>query len=142
VISKTQRSALDTTTYFSARRMSGTNAGHGRSLRCISATANVNPSVLSALYRLVDDPVSVSIHENAVSVRKAFQQLPMIPAMKAAIAIRSGRESWRNVRPPLVPLRGVDMQSTVAMLESGERAVAMNGIDGPVNLRDLVDDDA
>lgn len=109
---------------------------------CISATANVNPSVLSALYRLADDPVSVSIHENAVSVRKAFQQLPMIPAMKAAIAVRSKRESWGNVRPPLVPLRGVDMQSTVAMLESGERAVAMNGIDGPVNLRDLVDDDA
>ena len=95
---------------------------------CISATANVNPAVLSALYRFADDPIAAYVQERAIAVRKAFQQLPMIPAMKAAIALRSGRESWKNVRPPLVPLIGADMKATVAMLESGEHAVRLRSL--------------
>ncbi|MFD1557478.1 dihydrodipicolinate synthase family protein [Paraburkholderia silviterrae] len=90
---------------------------------CISGTANVNPVMLSTLYRMAHEPVSAHLHENAVSIRKAFQQVPMIPAMKAAIALRTGRESWKNVRPPLVPYKTVDMRATVALLEAGERTL-------------------
>jgi len=37
-------------------------------------------------------------------VREAFEKLPLIAALKEAIARRTGDARWRAVRPPLVEL--------------------------------------
>jgi 4-hydroxy-tetrahydrodipicolinate synthase len=42
--------------------------------------------------------------ERLNKTRAIFQKMPIIPAMKAAIAEKSGDKVWANVRPPLVEL--------------------------------------
>ena len=68
---------------------------------CISATANVNPRNLADLFARALGADGKSLQERATQVRSVFQPLPMIAAMKHVIAAYSGREDWRNVRPPL-----------------------------------------
>ena len=67
---------------------------------CITATANVNaPMIVKAWLERTDD-AQAGIDE----VRSFFEQFPMIPALKAELARRTGDPSWRIVRPPLVEL--------------------------------------
>jgi 4-hydroxy-tetrahydrodipicolinate synthase len=49
--------------------------------------------------------------------RAAFAQFPMIPAMKAAIALKTGRKDWAHVRPPLVDLNVEQQQALAASLD-------------------------
>ncbi|MBY4896947.1 dihydrodipicolinate synthase family protein [Cupriavidus sp. AU9028] len=71
---------------------------------CITATANVNPGPIVALaqnWRSEDaDAQQAALNRT----RAAFQQYPMIAAMKEAIAEHSGDDAWRTVRPPLTEL--------------------------------------
>lgn len=67
---------------------------------CITATANVNARAIVQAFHQRTDEAQARIDE----VRAAYQQLPMIPALKEAIARRTGDEAWRIVRPPLVEL--------------------------------------
>lgn len=71
---------------------------------CITATGNVNPGPIAALYREWQSDQADALQQGLDAVRAIFQQFPMIPAMKAAIAQRSGDEGWATVRPPLVEL--------------------------------------
>ena len=65
---------------------------------CITATANVDAQLVRALY---DDP-SDEAQARATRAREAFESSPMIPALKAATARRTGDAEWLRVRPPLV----------------------------------------
>jgi 4-hydroxy-tetrahydrodipicolinate synthase len=75
---------------------------------CISATVNINPAAISALFRALDGgrpahetrPLQARVDE----VRSTFQSFELIPAMKSALAHFTGREAWKIVRPPLTPL--------------------------------------
>ena len=69
---------------------------------CISATANVNAPLIRALF---DDP-SDERQNRATAARATYESAPMIPALKAATAARTGDARWRNVRPPLVAAPG------------------------------------
>lgn len=71
---------------------------------CITATGNVNPTAILRLYREweADDAEAQQLALN--STRSIFQKYPIIPAMKAAIAWKSGDAGWATVRPPLVEL--------------------------------------
>ena len=75
---------------------------------CISATVNVNPAAIAALHRALEDgrPASETapLQEQVDDVRRTFQSFELIPAMKTALAHFTGREVWKNVRPPLVQL--------------------------------------
>ncbi len=71
---------------------------------CISATANVNPAAIAQLKREWRQADADARQAALDGVRGAFQRLPMIPALKAAIAHYSGDDSWPTVRPPLVAL--------------------------------------
>jgi 4-hydroxy-tetrahydrodipicolinate synthase len=76
-----------------------------RSLReggagCISATANVNAAGIARAFRERTDERQREID----AVRAAFDAFPLIPALKEAVALRTGDESWRLLRPPLVEL--------------------------------------
>ncbi len=77
---------------------------------CITATGNVNPAPIARLAR--DWRESDADRQQAAldAVRAIFQQFPMIPALKAAIAHHAGDRGWATVRPPLVELDGAQQR--------------------------------
>ncbi|MGY6271666.1 dihydrodipicolinate synthase family protein [Achromobacter denitrificans] len=99
---------------------------------CITATGNVNPGPIVALHRHWQEADADERQAGLNAIRNAFQQFPMIPAMKAAIAWKSGDAAWATVRPPLVELddaqtaalksaldgSGFDMPGATALAES------------------------
>ena len=76
----------------------------GGGVGCITATGNVNPGPIVALHQHWKEADADARQAGLDATRGVFQQFPMIPAMKAAIAWKSGREDWCCVRPPLVEL--------------------------------------
>jgi 4-hydroxy-tetrahydrodipicolinate synthase len=74
---------------------------------CITATGNVNPAPIARLAREWSEwEIPEADRQQAAldAVRAAFQQFPMIPALKAAIARYAADPGWVTVRPPLVEL--------------------------------------
>jgi 4-hydroxy-tetrahydrodipicolinate synthase len=71
---------------------------------CITATGNVNPGPIVHLYNTWQNANADDQQQRLDAQRAAFAQFTLIPAMKAAIAWKSGREDWSVVRPPLVEL--------------------------------------
>ncbi len=67
---------------------------------CITATANVNARALARAFRERTEDRQREID----AVRAAFERLPLIAALKEAVAQKTGDASWRAVRPPLVEL--------------------------------------
>ena len=70
----------------------------------ISATVNMNPAGIHALYEQWNAPQGATLQASADVIRKIFQSVPMIPAMKRAVAEFAKAPDWRIVRPPLVAL--------------------------------------
>jgi len=71
---------------------------------CISATVNMNPAGIHALYEKWSDPGGAELQSRADAIRGIFQALPMIPAMKRVVSEFAQHEDWRVVRPPLMAL--------------------------------------
>lgn len=71
---------------------------------CISATVNVNPAGIQRLYENWNGDETAQLQESADQIRKIFQAMPMIPAMKRVMAKVTGQPSWSVVRPPLTEL--------------------------------------
>lgn len=83
---------------------------------CISATVNVNPGGIQALYEGWNSTHGEALQTRADAVRNIFQSLPMIPAMKRTVAEFSNIPSWKTVRPPLLSLSDSDTRSLTAKL--------------------------
>jgi len=79
---------------------------------CITATGNVNPAAIVQLFKTWKNQDADAQQAKLDATRAAFAKFPMIPAMKAAIAWKSGRADWCTVRPPLVEL---DAQQQLAL---------------------------
>jgi 4-hydroxy-tetrahydrodipicolinate synthase len=71
---------------------------------CISATANVNPAAIHALYASWTSKNADASQAGLDAIRSIFQKYPMIPALKQAVAHWSRDPEWARVRPPLVEL--------------------------------------
>ncbi len=71
---------------------------------CISATANVNPGAIARLASTWREADADRQQAALDVVRATFARMPMIPALKAAIAQHAGVVDWGIVRPPLMPL--------------------------------------
>jgi 4-hydroxy-tetrahydrodipicolinate synthase len=84
---------------------------------CITATGNVNPSAIVQLYKTWRQADADEQQKKLDAQRAAFAQFPMIPAMKAAIALKTGRKDWAHVRPPLVDLTAEQQQALGASLD-------------------------
>ncbi len=84
---------------------------------CITATGNVNPAAIARLCKTWRDPGADAQQKKLDEQRAAFAQFPMIPAMKAAIAMGTGREEWTTVRPPLVELDVAQRKTLATALE-------------------------
>ncbi|HXX84479.1 MAG TPA: dihydrodipicolinate synthase family protein [Casimicrobiaceae bacterium] len=71
---------------------------------CITATGNVNPGPIAKLAASWKGSDADARQADLDRVRAAFQNFPMIPALKRAIAQYSRDPGWATVRPPLVEL--------------------------------------
>ncbi len=71
---------------------------------CISATVNMNPAGIRAVYEGWNGVDGAALQAKADVIRCIFQAVPMIPAMKRVVAEFSGAASWSAVRPPLCAL--------------------------------------
>ena len=67
---------------------------------CITATANVNAAAIAKAFHDRTEEAQAEIDQ----VRICFEQFPMIPALKAALAHHRHDPAWRTVRPPLQEL--------------------------------------
>lgn len=90
---------------------------------CISATVNMNPAGIHAVYRGWDQPVGPSLQAKADEIRQIFQALPMIPAMKHAVAQYTDDADWATVRPPLVKLDAAQSAQLMAQLRAAQFAM-------------------
>lgn len=97
---------------FLLRTLRGGGAG------CITATGNVNPAPMVALYKSWQGAQADEQQARLDTARAAFQKYPMIPAMKAAVAHYGKRPSWRTVRPPLVELAPDQEKALLDSLEA------------------------
>ena len=84
---------------------------------CISATANVNASLLRKIADGVQHRDAEAAQHQAAAIRKAIQSWPLISATKAIIAHYRKDASWALTRPPLDPLPAADVQTLIASLE-------------------------
>ncbi len=91
---------------------------------CITATGNVNPGPIVALQQRWQEADADARQAGLNATRNVFGKLPMIPAMKAAIAWKSGDPAWATVRPPLVELNAEQRSALQAALDD-------NGFDMP-----------
>ena len=72
---------------------------------CISATANVNARAIVDLANNPECPDADDKQRGLAATRAAFEDSgPLIPVVKANLALRYGHEGWRRVRPPLQPM--------------------------------------
>ncbi len=85
---------------------------------CISATANVNPGGIHAIYEARGTPEGTVLQAKADVIRKIFQALVMIPAMKRVAAEFSGQTGWKTVRPPLTALEDKPALELLAQLKA------------------------
>jgi 4-hydroxy-tetrahydrodipicolinate synthase len=100
----------------------------GGGMGCITAAANVNPGPIAQLARSWRQPDADDQQAALNAVRAVFQQFPMIPALKAAIAHYSADPAWATVRPPLVELD--DAQHTALAQALHAINFAMPGLGG------------
>jgi 4-hydroxy-tetrahydrodipicolinate synthase len=93
---------------------------------CISATANVNPGPIARLHAAWQGPDADAQQARLDEIRGTFQNFPMIPALKAAIAHYGSDPAWATVRPPLVNLAADPAAALVAELD--RRGFSMPGL--------------
>jgi 4-hydroxy-tetrahydrodipicolinate synthase len=85
---------------------------------CITATGNVNPTAIQRLAREWRNADADRQQAALDAVRAVFQQFPMIPALKAAIAHYADDPDWAAVRPPLVALDDAQRRTLTQTLTS------------------------
>jgi 4-hydroxy-tetrahydrodipicolinate synthase len=85
---------------------------------CITATGNVNPGAIVQLFKSWRQQDADTQQAGLDATRAAFARFPMIPAMKAAIAWKTGRSDWGHVRPPLVELDAQQQQALQQALQA------------------------
>jgi 4-hydroxy-tetrahydrodipicolinate synthase len=90
----------------------------GGGVGCITAIGNVNPGPIARLARSWRQPDADTQQAALNTIRNVFQQFPMIPALKAAIARYSDDPAWVTVRPPLVELDQAQRDALAQALRS------------------------
>jgi 4-hydroxy-tetrahydrodipicolinate synthase len=68
---------------------------------CISATINVTSHLAAEIYKRPNDGEADGLQKNLAAVRETFDRFPLIEALKHMMAEHTGREQWRNARPPI-----------------------------------------
>ncbi len=71
---------------------------------CISATTNITCSLANELYLHRTSHEAETLHQRVIAAREVIEKYPVIPALKRLTAMRTGRVSWLNLRPPHITL--------------------------------------
>lgn len=90
---------------------------------CISATANINPAAIHALFENWQATDADAAQQALSDLRAIVQKQPMIAALKTTIAHYSGKPDWRRVRPPLTELTPAQQQQLLRELADSEFAM-------------------
>jgi len=85
---------------------------------CITATGNINPGPIDAVYRNWRGPEADKLQAGITATRKIVQKVPMIPALKAITAHFGNDPAWKTVRPPLTELTAGQEQQVVTELKA------------------------
>lgn len=88
-------------TYSASESMIVDNAATGGA-GCISASSNVNAAGIRRLIDGLGGTEEAALLEKVSAVRRIFEGLPLIPAIKAAAALQHGDDSFARLRPPFV----------------------------------------
>ncbi len=85
---------------------------------CITAAANVGCSVSAVVYANAGTPAAEAAQTQLSAIRKAVTSAPLIPALKALVARRTGDASWNHQRPPHLPLPAEAAQKLFAAFDA------------------------
>jgi len=99
-------------TYSASEAMIPQNVAAGGA-GCISASLNVNPVGIRALLDGLNGPDHADLYAQVSAVRSIFEALPLIPAIKAAVAAQRSDPGFAIVRPPLMAT-GTDHSTAIA----------------------------
>lgn len=86
---------------------------------CISANANIHGPAMLDLWRRWREPGAEALQTELEGFRAIMEGLPLIAALKALTARRTGDYGWRRVRPPLVAL---PPEAEIELVERLEKA--------------------
>ena len=95
---------------------------------CITATGNVNPGAIDAVYRNWRGPDADKLQAGITATRKIVQKQPMIPALKAVTAHFGNDAQWKTVHPPLVELTAAQERELITDLKGA--GFSMPGLRG------------
>jgi 4-hydroxy-tetrahydrodipicolinate synthase len=84
---------------------------------CISANANIHGPAMLDLWRRWRESEAEVLQREMDGFRTIMEGMPLIAALKALTARRTGDYGWRRVRPPLVALTPADEIELVERLE-------------------------
>lgn len=72
---------------------------------CITAASNLTAPVAAAVYAARGGPDGAAAQARLTALRRAIGAVPpLIPAVRALVARRTGDPAWRTTRPPFLPL--------------------------------------
>jgi 4-hydroxy-tetrahydrodipicolinate synthase len=84
---------------------------------CITAGSNIFPAATAETYKLWmaegASPATQASQEALTAARKSLDGAPQIPTMKALLAYGRKTPSWKNVRPPFLPLTDAEQAAAV-----------------------------
>ena len=85
----------------------------------ITATGNVTSTLCGAVYAAwkADSVEADAIQEELTTQRLALQNYPAAAALKELLARKSGKDSWRTVRAPFLPLPADKAEQLVADMD-------------------------
>ncbi len=87
----------------------------------ITAGANVFPGLIRRVYDAFtngDEEAALKADGPVQALRQTIQKHPMIPALKAVMAIKKDDPAWRRVRPPLAALDDAGSINVITELEA------------------------
>lgn len=94
---------------------------------CITATGNINPGAIRALYESRSGPDAETRQAAITATRETIQRTPMIPSLKYVIAHYRKDPGWRRMRPPFLDLPEERGRALIASLE-GEHGFTFTGV--------------
>lgn len=84
----------------------------------MTATANLLAREAAELAAKWQTPGADALQQRVATLRQTITAYPGIPALKALTARRTGKEAWRNIRPPLLPLAAEELEVLSGALDT------------------------
>ncbi|MEW5728846.1 MAG: dihydrodipicolinate synthase family protein [Pseudomonadota bacterium] len=87
---------------------------------CIATNANINGAAMVELHRRWRDDDADLLQDAIAAFSQAMAGFPLVPSVKALVAMASGDDAWRLVRPPLEAMpASEDAAITARLAEAG-----------------------